>query len=328
MKRRNFIKSSTGATLTGAAVISGLFLNRVFGNPSGAISQIKMPNQFNEVPINGGKSNLFKSSEDSFKDNAKKLSFLNKPYPVITGLIGRETPQELIAAARNSETEGAQGIAISLNDLNPEYWNSESLKSIINSANLPFMFLNYRKGKWGTYSDEDRQELLLKTADLGASMIDVMGDLYDQSPMEITHNQSAIDKQKQLIDKIHKKGADVVISSHMECSRTTEQAVEHMRDLEVRGPDVVKIVTYVNTEEELAEAFKTTLTLKRELKTPFIHLCNGKFGRPHRFICPTLGVSILFAFPFYPEEKGKTIPTIREIKTVLDTINWNIKDVV
>lgn len=189
------------------------------------------------------------------------------------------------------------------------------------------MFFFYRNDKWGDSDDDKRQELLLTAADAGASVIDVMGDLYDPSPMEITHNQAAIDKQKNLIDKIHAKGADVVISSHMPCARTTEQVLEHMRELESRGPDIVKIVTGANTEEELTEAFKTTMTLKRELKTPFIHLCNGKFSRPHRFLGPALGVSVLFAVDRYEERYGMTQPTITAMKAVLENLHWNINNV-
>jgi 3-dehydroquinate dehydratase len=257
-----------------------------------------------------------------------KLSFLNKPYPVITGIMAGQTPAELIAESRNSEFDGAQGIAISLSDLKPECRNQESLKRIIDAVSLPFMFFFYRDDKWRDSSDNERQELLLTAADAGASMIDVMGDLYDPSPMEITHNPGAIDKQKRLIDKIHAKGADVVISTHMSCPRTTEQVIEHMRALESRGPDVVKIVTGVNTENELAEAFRTTMALKREIKKPFIHLCNGKFSRLHRFIGPTLGVSILFAVHRYDARYGMTQPTIQAMKAVLDNIHWNINDVV
>jgi 3-dehydroquinate dehydratase len=328
MKRRNFIKNSAGATITGVTMINGIFMNRLFGNSAGAMSQLDIPARSDMVPMDEEKNRIFKLSEDSFKDNTIRPSFLNKTSPVITALIGRETPQELITEARNSELDGAQGIAISLANLKPEFRNSGSLKSIINSVNLPFMFYYYRADKWEKYGDDERQKLLLTAADMGASMIDVIGDLYDPSPMEITHNQSAIDKQKRLIDKIHDKGADVVMSSHMTCSRTTEEVVKHLRAFEDRGPDVVKIVTVVNTEKELAEAFNTTMTLKHELKKPYIHLCNGKFGRPHRFICPTLGLSILFAVPHNPEHESMNIPSIKEMKVVLDNIHWNINDVI
>jgi len=255
-----------------------------------------------------------------------KLSFLNKPYPVITGIFAGQTPQELIAEARNSEFDGAKGVAVNLSDLKPEFRNKESLKSVIDSVSLPFMFFFYREDKWQNLDDDGRQEVLLTAADAGASMIDVMGDLYDPSPMEITHNAKAIDKQKRLIDKIHAKGSDVVISSHMPCPRTTEQVVEHLREIELRGSDVVKIVTTVDTPEELAEAFRTTMTLKRELKKPFIHLCNGKYSRPHRFIGPALGVSIFFAVPRYEPRYGMGQPSVQSMKAVLDNVHWNIND--
>lgn len=255
-----------------------------------------------------------------------RFSFLNKTPPIIAGIMTGQSPEELIAEAKNSEFDGAQAIAVDLLDLKPEFRNTESLKRIIDSVNLPFMFLFYRNDRWNDSDDDKRQELLLAAADAGASIIDVMGDLYDPSPMEITHNPDAIDKQKRLIDSIHAKGADVVISSHVGCPRTTEQVVEHLRALESRGPDVVKIVTTVDTEEELAEAFRTTMTLKRKLKTPFIHLCTGKFSRPHRFLGPALGVSILFAVHRYTTRYGTAQPTIRAVKAVLDNLHWNINN--
>ncbi len=262
------------------------------------------------------------------RKNTMRFSFLDRPYPVIAGIMAGQTPQELIATSKNSEFDGAQGIAIDLSHLKPEFRNTESLKTVIDSVQLPFMFYFYRNDKWGELrDDEKRQPVLLAAADAGASMIDVMGDLYDPSPMEITHNQEAIDKQKRLIDEIHARGADVVMSSHMSCSRTTEQVIEHLREMESRGPDVVKIVTVVNTDEELGEAFRTTMALKRELNTPFIHLCNGAFSQLHRFIGPTLGVSILFAVDRYDARYGMTQPTIRAMKAVLDNIHWNINDV-
>jgi 3-dehydroquinate dehydratase len=254
-------------------------------------------------------------------------SFLNKPYPMITGIFSGQTPQELIAEARTAEFEGANGLAVDLADLKPEFRNHDSLKSVIDAVNLPFMFVFYRADKWQNLDDDGRQEVLLTAADAGASMIDVMGDLYDPSPMELTRNPVAIEKQKKLIDKIHAKGADVVMSSHMSCPRTAEQVLEHLRQSEARGADVVKLVQTADTPEELAEAFRTTMLLKRELKKPFIHLCNGKFSRPHRFLGPALGVSIFFAVPRYEPRYGMGQPLVSAMKNVLDNLHWNINDV-
>lgn len=255
-----------------------------------------------------------------------KRTFLNQSHPVVTGIFAGQTPAELIAEAKNCEFEGAEGLAVDLVDLKPEFRNADSLKSVVGSVNLPFMFVFYRNDRQQNLGDEARQEVLLSAVEAGASIIDVMGDLYDPSPMEITHNPVAIDKQKRLIDQIHAKGADVVISSHMQCSRTAEQVLEHLTEVEKRGADIVKIVTGVNTDEELAEAFRTTLLLKRELKTPFIHLCSGAYCRPHRFIGPALGVSVLFAVSHYDPRYNFPQPTIRALKTVIENVHWNINN--
>lgn len=256
-----------------------------------------------------------------------KRSFLNKPYPMVTALVLGQTPQEMLAESRNAEFDGADGIAIDLKDLRPEFRNTEALKGIVHAVNLPFMFLFYRNDLWGDPSDDQRQELLLAAVGAGAAMIDVMGDLYDPSPDELTRKPAAIDKQKRLIDAIHAKGAEVVISSHTGRPRTTEQVAEHLREAEKRGPDVVKIVTAVDSEAELAEAFRTTLALRHALTKPFIHLCTGKFSRPHRFLGPALGVSILFAVTRYDPRYGLPQPTIKSVRAVLDNLHWHIDDV-
>lgn len=255
-----------------------------------------------------------------------KRTFLNQPDPVVTGIFAGQTPAELTAEARNCEFEGADGLAVDLGDLKPEFRKRDALKGVIDAVRLPFMFCFYRNDPQQHLGDDARQEVLLAAADAGASIIDVMGDLYDPSPMELTRNQAAVDKQKRLIDRIHGKGADVVISSHMQCPRTAEQAFEHLSEAAKRGADAVKIVTTVNSDDELAEAFRTTLLLKRELKLPFIHLCNGSYSRPHRFMGPALGVSILFAVSRYEPRYGMGQPTIRAMKTVLQNMHWNINN--
>ena len=110
--------------------------------------------------------------------------------------------------------------------------------------------------------------------------------------------------------------------------RTAEQVLEHLQEQSSRGADILKIVTGVNNEEQLTEAIRTTMLLNRELKKPFIHLCNGSFSRLHRFIGPKLGVSIAFAVHDYQSPSLLyTQPTIRALKTVLQNLPWHIDDV-
>lgn len=246
---------------------------------------------------------------------------------MVTALMSGLTPESLIAQSRGAEFEGADAIAIELRDLKPEFRNRETFERIINSVNLPFMFIFYRNDRWNLLrDDEPRQELLMAAADAGAGMIDVMGDLYDPSPDECTHDPAAIEKQMRLIDRIHASGSQVVMSSHPQRVMSSEAVLKQLQSFEQRGPDVVKIVTVANTDEEFAESVRTTMLLRRELKTPFIHLCNGNFGRIQRFLGMTLGVSITFAVYRYEELALMTQPTVRSMKTVLDNVHWHIGD--
>ena len=52
-----------------------------------------------------------------------RYSFLKKQFPVITGIMAGQTPQELISESRNAEFDGAQGIAIDLMDYKPKFRN-------------------------------------------------------------------------------------------------------------------------------------------------------------------------------------------------------------
>ena len=257
----------------------------------------------------------------------KRTFFQKKNGAMVTALMTGPTPESLIAQARGAEFDGADAIGIELRDLKPEYRTREVFERIIQSVNLPFMFIFYRNDRWNVHKeDEPRQELLLAAAEAGAGMIDVMGDLYDPSPDEITHNPEAIEKQKRLIDRIHAMGSQVIMSSHPQRAMTADAVLAQLRSFEERGPDVVKIVTAANTEEEFAESVRTIMLLHRELKKPFVHLCNGKFGRIQRFLGMSLGVSINFAAYRYEEFSLMTQPTVRAMRTVLDNLHWDISE--
>lgn len=248
--------------------------------------------------------------------------------PMITAIMGGETPEELIAQVRGAEFDGADGICIDLAYLKPEFRTKDHFKRIIGSACLPFMFYFYRNDIWkACATDESRQEILLLAAEAGASCIDVMGDLYDPSPRERTYNQDAIARQRELIDKIHERGSEVVMSSHMTSEAVScEEVLDQLQEFESRNADIVKLVAAANTEEDLLEAIKTTMTLRRTLKKPFIHLVGGKYMRFHRFMGPVLGVSVCFAVHRYDMRWPMMQPTVKAMRTVIDNMHFNLSD--
>ena len=255
----------------------------------------------------------------------ERRSFMKQAFrPIISALFERTTVDEYIAACTQASMDGADGIAIGLGALKPEFRSRKDLEKIISSVPRPFYVYFYRNDKWipeNNQDDEARQKILMKAADAGAAMIDVMGDIYDPSPMEITRKPAAVRKQKALIKKIHDKGAEVVISSHMPVFRTYEETLDHLRSLAERCADLVKIVTAANTAEELADTLRTTVLLKKTMKVPFIHLCNGKYAKFHRMMCPVLGTTMSFTMVGYPANTGPNHPRIQDLKMVIDTIN-------
>ena len=248
-------------------------------------------------------------------------SFFGRAQTVVTALFHLTSDMERdLALIRLSAAEGAQGIALQLEDFPPEMRTVDHYRKLMDAApELPFMFISYRKDKWFP-DDAERQKCLLLAAEAGAKVIDVMGDLYAPAPFELTFDPAAVARQKELIEQIHDRGAKVVMSSHTDQARTAEEILAHLREQSSRGADLLKIVTRADTEEELTEAFRTTMLLKRALNKPFIQLCGGKFSRPHRYLAPKFGLAVAFATP--EDKPGAVQPSIRRLRTVLDTIDW------
>ena len=249
-------------------------------------------------------------------------SFFDRTQTVVTALFHIDGDMERnLVLIRLSAANGAQGIALQLEDVPPEMRTADNYRKLMDAApELPFMFISYRKDKWFGDDDDARQKCLLLAAETGAEVIDVMGDLYSPAPFELTFDPAAVKKQKELIRAIHDRGAKVVMSSHTTQARTAEEILAHLREQSARGADILKIVTQADTEEELTEAFRTTMLLRRALGKPFIQLCGGKFSRPHRYLGPKFGLAVAFATP--EEKPGAVQPSVRQLRTVLDTLDW------
>ena len=256
-----------------------------------------------------------------------RASFFDRKRPVITSIIRGQTPEEIVKWAAASEADGAHAIAVDLERYRPEFRTVADFRRIMEVFDLPFMFFAYRDDKFSkVQSDDARQEVLLAAAEAGAAVIDVMADLYDPQPLQLSCDPVAVDKQKRLFDRIRERGAVPELSCHTGCACSCEQTLEMMTTMEARGAGLVKIVTKVNTMEELAEAFKTSAELYRTLKVPYIHLVSGTFARPHRMAAPTLGGSIVFAVHHYEKNKDITQPTIKEMVEALKIIDFDCRN--
>ena len=124
-------------------------------------------------------------------------SFFDRERTVVTALFHIDGDMEKdLALIRLSAANGAQGIALQLEDVPPEMRTADNYRKLMAAApELPFMFISYRKDKWFGDDDDARQACLLLAAEMGAEVIDVMGDLYAPAPFELTFDPAAVEKQ-------------------------------------------------------------------------------------------------------------------------------------
>ena len=231
-----------------------------------------------------------------------KKSFLNSATPFVTEMVQAPTAGQAEIKIRNAIADGATAIGFQMSFLEKQYRTEEALTSIFSAAeDKPVYFTNYRGGLNEGMSDEELTDGLLFGLKCGATLVDVMGDTFDPSPEELTTNENAIAKQMKLIDEVHKKGGEVLMSSHVYEFRNAERVIKIALEQQRRGADIVKIVTGAQTQEEELKNLEICRLLKQELKVPFLFLSGGKYSYLHRAVGPALGVCMWLCFREYDE---------------------------
>ncbi len=273
-----------------------------------------------------------------------RKSFAANRAPVLTAVIRESTPREAIAEIKNYALHGAQGVDLHLSCLDAQYRNPESIAEIVNQSRLPILGLNYNQNPdWSVTetSEEERVALLMMAIDAGAAGIDMQGYTFDRpshdrfreefshldysfiknKPREVVVDPKVIDRQCDLIERVHAKGGEVLLSNHLLVPMKTDQLVELCLFLEQRNPDMIKIVTQSETDEDMLESFRSMLTIKKEIKTPVTLFCNGAMGALTRIINPMLGGYMVFTSDGFNARSNFTQMDLQTMKQVLDGVD-------
>ncbi|MBE7045558.1 MAG: type I 3-dehydroquinate dehydratase [Ruminococcaceae bacterium] len=206
-----------------------------------------------------------------------KKSFLNHEKPLYTVMIQRETPEEAIDIIQRGTKLGADAFGLQTCKLLPEHRNLKTYKRIFDAApDKPFYITNYRHCSNDGKSDDELGTDMVSFIKAGGTLVDIMGDLYDRHPEELTDNPEAIQKQMQLIEEIHQAGGEVLMSSHVLKFTPAERVLEIAREHVRRGADIVKIVTGAEDMTQQIENLRIVDLLKKELKVPFLYLSGGE----------------------------------------------------
>lgn len=249
-------------------------------------------------------------------------SFLNKDNPMLTVMLQCETPEVAISRIRNANGLGADAYGLQVESLNPEFHNPDTYKRIFSEMkDKPCYVTNYRFAKNEGKTDEELADGLLELADSGATLIDVMGDIFCKHPEELTEDKIAVEKQIRLIENLHNMGAEVLMSSHLYKYAPAERVLEIALEQKRRGADIIKIVTAADSMEEQIENLRITDLLKRELGAPFLFLTGGECSI-HRRLGMKLGCCMSLCV--YEHDPLSTVhqPLLTTMKKIRDEIDF------
>ena len=250
----------------------------------------------------------------------KKKTFLNCDKPILVSMVQADNPDRVKELVDLSLADGAEAFGMQFCRMKEEYRNIETYKELFEHASpLPVYVTNYRSCVNRGKSDDILASELIELAECGATLCDVMGDIFDKQGDELARDEKAIKKQIKLIDELHKRGAEVLMSSHVlkftPAERVLEIALEHQR----RGADICKIVTGAKDMAEQIENLRIINLLKENLKIPFLFLAGGEC-RLLRRVGGAVGCCMYLCVHEYDEFATKAQPLVRDVKFIRDDL--------
>ena len=251
----------------------------------------------------------------------KSKTFLTYERPLLTCMVQADNPDRIKELIDLSLPEGAEAFGMQFCQMKKEYRNQKTYRELFEYASpLPVYVTNYRNhfsnaGK----SDDVLAAELVELAECGATLCDVMGDYFDHCEGELTMDEEAVKKQMKLIDELHKRGAEVLMSSHVLKFTPAERVLEIAREHERRGADICKIVTDAENTEQQIENLRIINLLKKNLKIPFLFLSGGECHIMRR-IGGSLGCCMYLCVHEYDEYATKAQPLLHDIKIIRDIL--------
>ncbi len=250
-----------------------------------------------------------------------KPTFLTYQKPLLCAMIQATTAEEAICQIVNASYDGAEAFGVQLECLRREDRTLETLKKIFSYCeNKPIYMTSYRYSNSTGYTDDDCAQLLLLGLEAGGTLCDIMGDMFCKAQYELTYDQEAVRKQKELAAKIHAMGGEVLFSSHVGTFLSEEEIMKIAFAQQDRGADVVKIVTHAQTHEQLMTDINICDRLNRELKSKFLFLANGPHCKLLRQMGAALGCCMYLTVQHYMPVSSKEQPQLRATKALRDAM--------
>lgn len=250
-----------------------------------------------------------------------KKSFFNNDFAVLTCMVQADNPDRIKALVKKSIPQGAEAFGIQFEQMDGCYRKCEVYKELFSCAeDKPTYVTNYRYVKNEGKSDEQLADELLELADCGADLCDMMGDYFDEQSGEMTYDETAVQRQKNLIDKLHKRGAKVLMSTHIHKFTPADEVLKIALSHQSRGADISKIVTGAENAEQQIENLRIINLLKEKLDIPFLFLSGGECKLLRR-IGGELGNCMYLCVCKYDNFSTPQQPLLKNLKVIRDNMN-------
>lgn len=246
--------------------------------------------------------------------------FENIEKPVLTVILsGNDSKERVIELINEAISEGTEAFCLQFEHMKAEDRSRENYREIIAACqDKPVYATCYLEGNTLNQTDDEIEQEILMLQECGAKLLDIRTDMFDPSEKQISTDPTAIARQKKLIDEIHARGGEVLMSSHTSCYMSPEEVLDLLKMQQSRGVDVCKAVTVANTDEELADAYITAGLIRRELHQDHLFLVGGDQHCDFRFLGNFLGSSLLLCTV---DSRPGLQPPISSVKKVKELRN-------
>ncbi len=241
--------------------------------------------------------------------------------PEIAVMIQARTPERIFELIDKGIADGADAFGIQVEQIEHKYRTEEIFKQIFTKCGEKSVYItNYRNNLNAEKSEEELAEELLKIADYGATLFDVPADMFAPCDTQVTYEKRAIERQKELIDGLHKKGKRVLMSSHTGLVMSYDEVYSLICEQKSRGADVAKIVSVSKTYEDGLSCIETSARLARKGITDFLFLTGGEYHKLHRRTAPLIAGGMFLCVAEYDELATKAQPLLSDVKNIVDTV--------
>ncbi|MEM3046694.1 MAG: type I 3-dehydroquinate dehydratase [Candidatus Bathyarchaeia archaeon] len=276
-----------------------------------------------------------------------KLTQVNRPF--ICAVITDANVDACIRTMKLAEFDGADAFELDLHVLQPYPPSKQDVKDIVGCTSKPTFTVNRRVGG-RPQSEDERVKMQLDAFDAGTVGFDTELDTFDPCtqwdaaktkhqmehlqgisldpdvmPLEVSYDPEAERKQMRLIDDLHARGGEVMLSTHILVRMKPEGALRVGRLMEKRGADLAKIVGRTRDMGDLLDVLACNLALKKELKIPFNMMSHGQPSALGRVLYPMFGSSWVYCQQTFVPGGFHYQPLVKTMRYILQHVDFHIE---